>query len=83
MDSIGNPVSRREVLRGVGVVLATPLLEQAGLSSALAETTGRPASAEPGTNAGVYRGKWHDKSRCFGFQEATENQAGSVAQHSV
>ena len=67
MGNISKPVSRRDLLRGVGAVVATSFLEQPAPGSSLAETTSPPATIEPQSGATTYRGKWHDKKRCFGF----------------
>jgi hypothetical protein len=63
---MNEPVSRRAVLRGAGAILTLPLLEQSTLLSVLADTADvAPLKPEPET--AMYRGRWYDASRCFGF----------------
>ncbi len=67
MKEVDQPISRRDLLRGAGMVLALPFLHQAVPENALAGTPTPAASAEPESGEAIYRGRWHDKRCYFGF----------------
>jgi len=67
VGDISKPICRRDLLRGVGVIAAAPFLDGLAPGNASADAATPPATTGPGSGGTTYRGKWHDKKRCFGF----------------
>ena len=67
MKESDQPLSRRDLLRGAGVVLALPFLHQALPGNAIAGEAAPPAGIEPENAEATYRGRWHDRSAISAF----------------
>jgi len=67
MSDLGKSMSRRDLLRDAGAVLALSVLDAPVLPQVRADTTLPPDPARSENEATRFRGKWHGEQCYFGF----------------